>query len=96
MLQADIPHGQRALQAILLSQYRLKIFQKNAISIKPVVLFKSKTIDESNKFFEEFCERLKRLSVEDIERIETYNKGKNSVLAKMFHTIGTLVFLTKI
>lgn len=32
---------ERALQALVLSQYRLKVFQDYRLSIKPVVLFKA-------------------------------------------------------
>ena len=44
----------RCLQALLLSQWRQKIFSDNKIFAKPVVLFKSKTIKESQKFKEYF------------------------------------------
>ena len=45
---------QRALQAMLLSQYRRKLFEKHGIAAKPVVLFKSKTIKDSQAFYQEF------------------------------------------
>ena len=51
-MQTDAKSFDRALQAVLLSQYRRKIFEKNKLLIKPVILFKSKTINES-KIFEE-------------------------------------------
>lgn len=66
VLQADLPPFDRSLLAILLSQYRRKIFEKNRLPIKPVVLFKSKTIAESKSFFEEFTNRLKNLTPNDI------------------------------
>ena len=47
VLQTDAKPFYRALQAVLLSQYRRKIFEKNKKAIKPVILFKSKTINES-------------------------------------------------
>ncbi|HEI8778032.1 DEAD/DEAH box helicase family protein [Enterobacter cloacae] len=47
VLQADLPLIDRALQAVLLSQYRRKIFEKNRLHIKPVIMFKSKTIKDS-------------------------------------------------
>ncbi|HCM20091.1 MAG TPA: type III deoxyribonuclease, partial [Porphyromonadaceae bacterium] len=56
-LQADLPSFDRALQAILLSQYRRKLFEKQGLFIKPVILFKSKTIKESNVFQEEFTKQ---------------------------------------
>lgn len=48
VLEADLPQFDRALQAVLLSQYRRKIFEKNQIQMKPVVMFKSKTIKDGN------------------------------------------------
>src|SRR5574344_1937015 len=40
VFRSDLDLMDRALQALILSQYRLKVFQDNRISIKPVVLFK--------------------------------------------------------
>ena len=48
VLQADLPPLERALQAILLSQYRRTIFEKNKLAIKPMIPFKSKTIKDSH------------------------------------------------
>ena len=71
VLQADLPPFNRSLLAILLSQYRRKIFEKNRISIKPVILFKSKTIAESKSFFEEFNNQLKGLTPSDISLLRS-------------------------
>jgi len=96
LLQADLEPFERALQGIILSQYRRKIFEKHKIRIKPVVLFKSKTIDESETFFQEFIDNIKKLKPKDLERIynnaakyETkqlsLNFGKsNAVLSRAF------------
>ena len=43
--QSHVPLIDRVLQAILLSQYRLKLFQDNKKTIKPVILFKSDKIE---------------------------------------------------
>ena len=53
-IRADVTHEERILQALLFSQYRLKVFQDNRLNIKPVVLFKSKTIAESKQYAEAF------------------------------------------
>ena len=45
--QSHVPLIDRVLQAILLSQYRLKLFQDNKKTIKPVILFKSDKIDST-------------------------------------------------
>lgn len=49
----------RAIQALVLSQYRLKVFQDNHLSIKPVVLFKSAKIEDSKKFMATFIDVVK-------------------------------------
>jgi type III restriction enzyme len=66
VLQADLAPFQRALQAVLLSQYRRKVFEKNRQHIKPVILFKSKTIKDSQAFFGEFKDRMKTLQPSDL------------------------------
>lgn len=53
---------QRALQAMLLSQYRRKLFEKYGIAAKPVVLFKSKTIKDSQAFYQEFIDLVTKLN----------------------------------
>jgi type III restriction enzyme len=51
---ADDEPINRAFQAVLLSQYRLKIAAKHGLRIKPVILLKSKNIAPSKDFREEF------------------------------------------
>lgn len=68
-LRSDMDIMDRAIQALVLSQYRLKVFQDNHISMKPVVLFKSAKIKESQSYMEEFIGRVKNLSGETLERI---------------------------
>lgn len=61
LLQTDLAPIQRALQAAVLSQYRLKLFEKHRLSIKPVMLLKSKSIKESTAFAAEFAELIEDL-----------------------------------
>jgi type III restriction enzyme len=82
VLQADADLFDRALQAILLSQYRRKIFEKNKQVIKPVLLFKSKTINDSKDFQEEFIKGIETLSVKKLASIKA--NAKDEVLVKMF------------
>ncbi|MBU4320076.1 MAG: DEAD/DEAH box helicase family protein [Thermodesulfovibrionales bacterium] len=70
VLQSDVPLIQRALHALILSQYRRKVFEKNRKRIKPVILFKSKTIAESKSFYDEFAMTIKNLKKSDISAIE--------------------------
>lgn len=86
-VQADLPSFERAIQAILLSQFRRKLFEKNGLIIKPVVLFKSKTIKDSQKFQAEFTHSLKTLSVDTLLHIQSANP--ETVLKKVFDYCGT-------
>ena len=62
-LRTDVSIMERALQAVMLSQYRLKVFQDNRLSIKPVVLFKSAKIADSGAFMAQFIETVSGLTV---------------------------------
>lgn len=75
VLQADLDNIDRMLQAIILSQYRRKIAEKNRLHLKPVILFKSKTIKESEKNVVEFHGKIRKLSVKDIQKIKSQAKG---------------------
>lgn len=80
-LRTDVSIMERAIQAIMLSQYRLKVFQDNRLSIKPVVLFKSAKISDSIKFMVDFLKIVESLSGSELQRIskltdnETLNKA---------------------
>ncbi|MDP3103683.1 MAG: DEAD/DEAH box helicase family protein [Candidatus Methanoperedens sp.] len=82
VLQADLPPFDRAIQAVLLSQFRRKLFEKHKKNIKPVILFKSKLIKESQQFMAEFIKNIKNLKVEDLEKIQYTRQDKN--IQKMF------------
>ncbi len=73
----------RALLALILSQYRLKIFNENHLSIKPVVLFKSKTIKESKDFQKLFTSTIKNLNTYELEKAVELGKG-NPTMQKAF------------
>ena len=82
VLQADLSPFDRAIQSVLLSQYRRKIFEKYKKLIKPVILFKSKTIKESQSFLEEFTQGIKNLKVTDLEKIK--NSTQDQTIQKVF------------
>ena len=87
-LQSHVSLIDRVLQAVLLSQYRLKLFQDNKKLIKPVILFKSDKIDSSKKFYqEEFRPLIDNLSESDLLRIRT--QTSNPLLVKMFEYFDT-------
>ncbi|MCD6219804.1 DEAD/DEAH box helicase family protein, partial [Candidatus Calescamantes bacterium] len=83
VLQADLENWERMLQAVVLSQYRRKIAEKNGIRLKPVILFKSKTIGESKENYELFRERINKLSESDIANIKANANG--TVLERVFN-----------
>ncbi len=83
VLQADLEPIDRALQAIILSQYCRKIAEKYKLHLKPVILFKSKSIKESKENYESFLAKIKNLKSEDIQKI--YSRSKGTVLEKVFH-----------
>ena len=82
VLQADLDNIDRMLQAIILSQYRRKIAEKNKLHLKPIILFKSKTIKESEQNAEQSHEKIKNLTAKDIQKAESQATG--TVLEKTF------------
>lgn len=83
VLQADLENWERMLQAVILSQYRRKIAERNGIRLKSVILFKSKSIRESKENYELFRERMDNLSEADINTIKANANG--TVLEKVFN-----------
>jgi len=82
VLQADLEPIERALQAVVLSQYRRKVAEKNGIQLKPVVLMKSKTIAESQAFEELFKDTIKNLKAADLQKVKP--QAGNGALKKAF------------
>lgn len=59
----------RALIAVVMSQMRLKLFQKYGQDIKPIVMFKSKTIAESKAFMNSFVAEIDKLDEARLSRL---------------------------
>src|SRR6185437_13256426 len=76
VLQTDAEPFDRALQAVLLSQYRRKIFEKNRKTVKPVILFKSKTINESKDFQDKFIRGIATLTTKKLGDIQANAKDE--------------------
>jgi len=83
VLQADLEPIDRALQAVILSQYRRKIAEKYKLHLKPVLLFKSKSIKESKENYDGFLAKIKELTPKDIKEIRSRAKGTD--LEKAFN-----------
>jgi len=83
VLQADLDPIDRALQAVVLSQYRRKIAERHGINLKPVILFKSKSIKESKENYEAFLDKIGNLKPEDLDSIRARANGRTD-LSKAF------------
>lgn len=75
VVQSDLSPIDRAIQCVLLSQYKRKLFSSIHQDIKPVMMLKSKTIIENKRFYDEFVNTIKRLNIDDIERIAANATG---------------------
>ncbi len=84
VLQADMPPMERALIALVLSQYRRKVFEHHGQTIKPVILFKSKTIAESKQFCELFVHTVKQLDGEKLKAMESSAQQLGSMQTRIF------------
>ena len=82
-LQSHIPLLDRMLQATLLSQYRMKLFQEYRWNIKPIILFKSQTINDSRKNIEEYHKMISSL---DYKKIESLRAGANSSILNAMYS----------
>jgi len=68
-LQTGLSFIDMAIQAAIISQYRLKIFNEHHLNIKPIILFKSRTIKESINYFNQFCKEISNISSSKISEI---------------------------
>jgi type III restriction enzyme len=90
VLEADLDAIDRAIYAVLISQYRRKVAEKFKKGLKPVVLFKSQKISESEEFFQIFLNKIRNLKIKDLEEIKSDSdklkntEGGESVLARAF------------
>ena len=81
-MRCDIDVMDRAIQAIVLSQYRKKIFQDYRLAIKPVVLFKSAKIGESKSNMSAFISAVEALTGDELRRIS--NLTNNETMLKVW------------
>ncbi len=77
--QVDYKPIQRAIVAILISQFKKKIFASNGILAKPVVMFKSKTTAESAIMEKSIIDSIRNLNV---QKLEALIKLDNAILDK--------------
>lgn len=83
ILSADSDPIERAFNALVLSQYRLKIAERNGLFIKPTILMKSKDIKASLAFEEVFHKFIINLSKQQFEDAKA--RGQDvSILKRAF------------
>lgn len=70
VLQADLEPIDRALQAVVLSQYRRKVAEKHRLQLKPVLLMKSRIIAESEAVEAEFYTAIRELTAARLQNIK--------------------------
>ena len=92
LISSTLEIKERILQVLIFNWYRHTIALKNNLSnFKPVILFRSKTIEESNKDFNEFLKLTQSLKISDFDFLkniedkfnegeEIYEQGKSRVL----------------
>ena len=74
-IETDLSDLDRALQAMVLSQYKRKLFGELRLNIKPVVLMKSKKIRDNKEIFEQFKTSVKSIDAAGIDRIRQRANG---------------------
>ena len=88
VIETDLAPLDRALQAMILSQYKRKLFADIKQNIKPVILFKSKTITENKTIFGQFKDAIANLKTEDIENISSRSKDDLKAAFEYFDQKG--------
>ena len=88
VLESDLEPLDMALQAMILSQYKRKLFAEIKQDIKPVVLFKSKTIAENKVIFTNFISAVVSLDEAAIDRIRQRAKDDLSSAFSYFDQQG--------
>ncbi|MBE8577871.1 DEAD/DEAH box helicase family protein [Vibrio sp. OPT18] len=84
VVQIDSEPMNRALQALIVSQYRRKIFEKHKLLIKPVILFKSQRIAESQLFHKEFIDVIENITGKVLEDIKA-SVDTTGIVSKAFN-----------
>lgn len=74
VMQSDMQPIDRAVQAVIMSQFRRKLGNQIRQDIKPVVMLKSKKISDNKEFFSLFVETIKNLTVDTLRRIKSNAK----------------------
>ena len=75
LIASSLNKKERSLQALIFHWYRHKIALKNGITnFKAIILFRSKTIADSQNDYEEFLTWIKNLNAEDFDFLKNISK----------------------
>ncbi|EYA39252.1 DEAD/DEAH box helicase family protein [Bacteroides fragilis] len=88
VVQSDLSAIDRAVQAVILSQYKQKLFAAINQDIKPVMMLKSKTIKDNKLFYDNFISAIKRLNATDIAKLRELAKGDIKEAFSYFDELG--------
>jgi len=88
VLQSDLEPLDMALQAMILSQYKRKLFADIKQDIKPVVLFKSKTIAANKDIFTKFKQELMNFNESGLKKIRKRAKDDLATAFNYFDKNG--------
>lgn len=80
-LRSDLDLKDRIIQAVLLSQYRLKLFSKHGLNVKPVILFKSANSTKSNENSYELFQKV--ISNLTVDKLEVVLNSKNDIFNRI-------------
>lgn len=83
-LRTDSPVFDRLLQAVLLSQYRLKVFQDNRLNIKPVILLKSHRIKDNANNMAAFISGISALTGTKIQEVFDTIRGQAPIMQEAY------------
>lgn len=83
-LRTDSPVFDRSLQAVLLSQYRLKVFQDNRLNIKPVILLKSHRIKDNANNMAAFISGISALTGTKIQEVFDTIRGQAPIIQEAY------------
>ena len=79
-LRSDLDVESRALQALVLSQYRYKVFQSFRQNVKPVVFFKSRLVKENAANMRQIIEMVRSLTGSQIQAI--FEQSTTEIMGK--------------
>ncbi|PTH04450.1 restriction endonuclease subunit R, partial [Staphylococcus capitis] len=88
LLHASEENKSKILHALLMSEYKKYIAEKNNIILKPVIMFQSTSIKGSQELHQMMLNHLEQLTLEQLENIVEdgykFYSGQNSIWSKVF------------